>query len=485
MSALKRLFKQTFIYGLATVLPRVLGILLTPLYIYKLPEADYGIYTSLMVLLILGNVMLSYGMETAFFRFINKSERKALVQSTALTSITVTSIVFLIVALMLRNHLADWFDYQVPFVMYGAVILFLDALAVIPFAWFRKEERPIRYSFVKIFSVVVNLVFNLFFFLLLPVILEPDNETWGWLHFDNQVHYIFIANIIASFTTLLWILPLYHRIGFSFDSYLWRKMITYAYPVLLAGIAFAINEGFDKLILRYLLPAEIADQEVGVYGGVYKLGVFMTLFVTAFKLGVEPFFFSQANKKDAPKTYADITQYFVIFACVIFLGVVVYTDLIKLVLLPDSNFWRALWVVPFILMANLCLGVYHNLSVWYKITDKTIYGAYISLTGAVITLALNFILIPYISYKGSAIATLAAYGSMMVISYLMGQKKYPIPYDVKKILTYMSLAGGFGCLSFYVFDRNMVIGTAFLFLFLAIIYQKERKDLKRYIKPKK
>ncbi|EID76460.1 lipopolysaccharide biosynthesis protein [Imtechella halotolerans] len=482
MGALQKLFKHTFIYGLATVLPRVLGLILTPLYIHELPKSDYGIYSSLIVYLILGNVLLSYGMETAFFRFINKSERKAEVQATALTSIFISSLAFLFLGFLLKEFISDWLNYKVDFILYALLILFFDALVVIPFAWYRNQQMPIKYSAIKIFNVVINLLLNVFFFLVLPqIVVEDAQSIFEYALFDNKVHYIFIANLMASVVTFIVVLPLYFRIGFGFDRVLWKKMFLYAFPVLVAGIAFSINEGFDRIILRSLLPAETADASVGVYAACYKLGVFMTLFITAFKLGVEPFFFSHANKKNAKDTYANITLYFTIFGSFILLFVVVYTDILKLMLLPEKEYWEALWVVPFILLANLCLGIYHNLSVWYKITDKTSFGAYISVVGAAVTLVLNFVLIPHMSYKGSAIATLAAYSSMMIASFYFGQKYYPVPYNLRKIGTYLLTSILFSGLAFYVFDRNLFIGSTFVLLFLLLIVAFEKKELKKIL----
>lgn len=484
MSALQKLFKTTFIYGIATVLPRILSLILTPFYINELSGTkDYGVYISLMSYLILGNVVLSYGMETAFFRFVNKSGRTPIVQSTALSSLVISSILFAALCFFNVNGIAYYINYNPAFIQYAIAILALDALVVIPFAWFRNQEMPIKYSVVKIGNVVVNLAFNFFFFLVLPNLVNEDHSNfWARLVFQDRIHYIFISNLIASFLTLLALLPLYKRIGFGFDFALWKKMMNYGLPILLAGVAFSINEGFDKILLRYLLPPSVSDAAVGVYGACYKLGVFMTLFVTAFKLGVEPFFFSQANKKDAKETYANITLYFSIFGSFILLFVVAYTDLLKYILIPKQEYWQALWVVPFILLANLCLGIYHNLSVWYKVTDKTRYGAYISVFGAIITLVINFALIPVISYKASAIATLAAYGSMMIISFIIGQKHYKVPYNLKKIGLYLGTSIVYSILAFYQFDRNMYVGSIFVFLFLLMIYSLEGKKLKKILK---
>ena len=484
MGALQKLFKHTFIYGLATVLPRLLSFVLTRLYTDKLPTEDYGIYAALFVYLMIGNVVLSYGMETAFFRFMNKDQSKEKVQSTALVSILMSAIAFLVGAYILKDFLAALLEFDVKFVVYGICILFLDALCIIPFAWMRNKEMPLRYSYIKIFNVGVNLGLNLFFFLALAQVLASSTffDSWHWIVFDNKVHYIFIANVVASLVTFLTVLPLYFKIGLSFDLAIWKKMLRYAIPVLFAGVAYTVNEGFDKILLKYLLPENIAEQTVGIYAACYKLGAFMTLFVTAFKLGVEPFFFSHANSKNSKAIYADTTLYFTIFGTFIFLFVVAYSEVFKLVLIPNPAYWEALWIVPFILLANLCLGIYHNLSVWYKITDRTSYGAYISIFGALVTLGLNFLLIPLISFKGSAIATLVAYTAMMLISYYYGQKNHPIPYNLKKIGSYLGVSIVFSVLSFYVFDRNLIVGTLFVLVFLVLIYKLENQELKRIFK---
>lgn len=485
MGLFKKLFKQTFIYGLATVLPRALGIVLVPLYVSVLGRDQYGVYAALMAFLILGNVLLSYGMETAFFRFINKHvDKKKIVQSTALTSLTSSTIIFLGLTLLFRESIAAALDFRVEYVTYGLLILALDAFAVLPFVWFRANERPMRYAIIKIFSVLVNLGLNLFFFLALPKLAAaaPDSFWESILLDENKVAYVFIANLIASAITLLILLPLYLKIGFNFSKTIWKGMMRYAFPVLIAGIAFSINEAFDKILLKYMLRPDVANTEVGVYAACYKLGVFMTLFATAFRLGIEPFFFNYSKNVDAKQTYATITKYFVIVGSAILLLVIVYIDLFKRLLIPDPKFWEAMAIVPVILLANLCLGIYHNLSVWYKVTDQTKYGAYISMIGALITLTLNIALIPYIGYQGSAIATLAAYGSMMIISYFLGQRRYAVPYNVSRIGTYLVVAIAFSALSFYGFNSNIVAGSALLLVFLLIVFIAEKTEIKRLIK---
>jgi len=485
LSVFKKLFKQTFIYGLATVLPRALAIFLVPLYVLVLGKEQYGVYASLMAFLILGNVLLSYGMETAFFRFVNKDNApKHLVQSTALTSLAITTLLFLGVTLLARKPLAQWLEFDPAYVTYGLFILALDALAVIPFVWYRVNEKPLRYATVKIINVCINLGFNLFFFLVLPGWAQsaPDSF-WGTINLtENKVAYVFIANLLASGITLLILSPLYAKIKFRFSAVIWKQMLRYAIPVLIAGIAFSINEAFDKILLKYLLPSDVAEAQVGVYAACYKLGVFMTLFATAFRLGIEPFFFNHAKEANAKKTYAAITKYFTVFGSFILLFVVVYLDVFKRLLIPDSSFWEALYIVPIILLANLCLGIYHNLSVWYKVTDRTRFGAFISVIGAIITLAINFVFIPSLGYTASAVATLAAYGTMMVLSYLLGRIYYAVPYELKKIGGYLLLSVVFSVLSFYIFDGNLWMGTGLLFVFALLTYFSERKEIRQILK---
>lgn len=483
MTLFKKLFKQTFVYGLATVLPRVLSVILVPLYVEVLLPEEYGIYATVMAFLILGNVLLSYGMETAFFRFVTKDvTQKKIVQSTSLTSLTISSLVFLAVSLLFRNQIAAISDFKPEYVTYGLWILALDALVVLPFVWFRANEKPMRYASIKILNVVINLGLNLFFFLVLPKWADSSLFWQNLWDADNKVAYVFIANLIASAITLIVLLPVYIKIGFGFNKTIWKQMMKYALPVLVAGIAFSVNEAFDRILLKYLLPENIAEVEVGLYSACYKLGMFMTIFVMAFRLGIEPFFFNHSSSKNAKNTYAAITKYFTLFGCLILLVVVVYIDIFKRILIPNSQYWEALKIVPLILLANLFLGIYHNLSVWYKITDRTKFGAYISVFAAVVTLGLNFLLIPYISYMGSAIATLAAYGSMMVLSYLYGRKYYNVPYEVKKLSAYLIMAIAFSAISFYLFKGNIWIGSGLLLIFAGTLFYSEKEEFLKIIR---
>lgn len=484
MSIFQKLFKQTAIYGIATVLPRFLSVLLVPLYVSVLGTANFGTYAMVMSYLILGNVVLSYGMETAFFRFLNKKDAdRSKVQSTALTSLTVTSLLFLAISILSRSFLADWLGFETSYIVYGLLILTLDALVILPFVWFRANEQPMRYAVIKIANVILNLCLNLFFFLLLPKLATETNSFWNTIYFEeDKVAYVFIANVLASGATFLILLPNYFRIKLGFDVALWKSMLRYAMPVLVSGIAFSINEAFDKILLGRMLPENIAEAQVGVYAACYKLGVFMTLFSTAFRLGIEPFFFSQVNTVNAKENYATVTKYFCLLGSAMLLFIVVFLDIFKRIIVSNPDYWEAMSIVPIILMANLCLGIYHNLSVWYKITDRTNFGATISVLGAIITLVLNFLLIPYYSYKGSAIATLAAYGSMMLVSYLLGRKYYAVPYQLKRIMGYMSIAVLFSVLSFYFFDLNYYFTIPLLVCYLMALFLGEKKEFLRMIR---
>ena len=486
MSLYKNLFKQTAIYGLATVLPRMFSFLLVPLYTDLLPKAAYGKVTIVFAWMIFFNVILAYGMETTFFRFYNNEPNKKAVIETTTVSLFWSTLLFLFSALLLKNQLADWSGIDVQYIIYTIWILVLDALVIVPFSKLRAYQRPMVYAIIKIGNVVVNLSLNVFFLIYLPKIAQGNPDSFlGSLYTENfEIGYIFVSNIIASFLTFIALSPNYFHVNWEFDFALWKRMMRYGLPIIVAGIAFAINEQFDKILLGKLLPANIAEAEVGVYSACYKLGLFMVLFRTAYTLGIEPFFFSHAKNENAPQTYATITKYFVIFGSFILLSVIVFADILKYIMLRDPSYWEAMKVVPLIILANFFLGIYTNLSVWYKLIDKTYIGAYISIFGAAVTLILNFTLIPIMGYYGSAIATIAAYGSMMAISYVLGNRYYPIPYDFKKISGYLGLSILFSIISFYYFRENYFIGVPLLLVFMYFIYHNEKETLNKILNRK-
>ena len=481
MSLFQKLFKQTFIYGLATVLPRMLSFVLVPLYTKVMPPGSYGEVTLIFAWFAIFNVILAYGMETAFFRYYSSEPNKDKVVSTSLISLAATTILFAFIAFLFQDRLALLLNIEIQYIKYVIYILALDALAIIPFAWLRANQQPQRYAIIKIINVAVNLGLNVFFLLLLPGLAEdnPDGILSSIYKPDFQISYIFISLVIASGLTLLLMGGRYKLPSYTFDKALWAKMVRYGLPVMIAGIAFTINEVFDRIMLSELLPPDIAKSEIGKYSACYKLALFMTLFATAFRLGIEPFFFSHSKTENPQKAYAQITNYFVVLGSVILLAVVVFADQLKILFVLNSDYWEAMPIVPIIVLASFCLGIYHNLSVWYKVTDRTKFGAYISIVGAIITIGINYFFIPYIGYYASAYATLAAYAIMMFLSYYFGKKYYPIPYNLRKITFYMGVSIVFSALSFYVFKGQLIIGSFLLLVFLLLVYKMEYALLKR------
>ena len=483
MGAFQKLFKQTFIYGLATVLPRMLTFLLTPLYTEVMAVGVYGKVSIIFSWFAIFNVILAYGMETAFFRFFNKEEDQDKVVGTSALSIIFTSAFIFLMAFLFKNQIAEITDIKVEHVNFVIWILLLDALVIIPFAWLRAKERPIKYAVIKITNVAINIGLNLFFFLFLANLASNNTFFESMYKTDFEISYVLIANTVASAVTLLLMFPFYSKVKYQFSSKLWKQMLRYAFPVLIAGLAYTINETFNRILLdSSLSTATDPEREVGMFSACYKLALFMTLFATAFRLGIEPYFFSHAKSVNPQKNYARILEYFVVFGSIILLTVTIFSDLIKVVIIRDEAFWEAMWIVPIVLIASFCLGIYHNLSVWYKITDRTKFGAYISVVGATITLALNIWLIPIIGYKGSAIGTLAAYGSMVILSYYYGRKYYPIPYNLKKIGAYLGLSITFSVTYFYLFRENYMIGIPLLAIFMGVVFFLERKELKLIFK---
>jgi O-antigen/teichoic acid export membrane protein len=463
----------------------MISFLLNPLYVDRLPKQEFADVSIIFAWLVFFNVILSYGMETAFFRFYNKQEDKKSVISTATVSIFWSSISFLFLALIFRNTLSHWAEIKVEYITYTIWILVLDALVIIPFSRLRATKKPMQYAFIKIANVSLMMLLNLFFLIFLPEIAQSNPDGFfNTIYFENfQVGYIFISNLIASLLTFIVLSPDYFKINWKFDFNLWKQMIHYGYPILIAGLAFAINEHFDKILLDWM---NVPKADIGAYAACYKIGMFMVLFRTGYTLGIEPFFFSHASDANAPQTYATITKYFVIFGSFISLFVIIFIDLLKLLLVPNEAYWDAIKVVPLIVLANFFLGIYTNLSVWYKLIDKTKIGAYISIIGALVTLVLNYLLIKQFSYYGSAIATLAAYGTMMIISYKMGQKKYPIPYEINTILKYLGLSIAFSAIAFYIpyLRENYLVKIVLLSLFLYFIYRNEKETLLKIIKRK-
>ncbi len=485
MSRLKTLYKQTFIYGLATVVPKMISFLLVRLHTDKSVlsnVADYGDVSLIFAYFVLFNVLLAYGMETAFFRFFNSDEHKKTVLSTSAISLLLTSTMVLVIGYIFRQDLSSLIHIDADYIVLVLWILFFDALVIIPFAYLRALGKTIKYTVVKLTNVILNLGLNIVLLLYLKSWAETSTLWQTFYKPDFEVHYIFIANVIASGVTLLLLISFYFKLNYSFSTTLWKKMLRYAFPVLVAGVAFSINETFDRILLERLLPENLSKDAIGTYSACYKLALFMMLFATAYRLGVEPFFFNNAKDTDAKTNYAKILEFFVIFGALILLSVVVFVDVLKLILIPNEAYWEAMTVVPILLLAYLFLGIYHNLSVWYKITDRTKFGAYISIFGALITLLINIIFIPKFGYMASATATLFAYATMAVTSYTLGKKHYAIPYNLKKIGLYLAMSIMFSGLSFYVFRGHYFIGILLILILITVIWIKEKNFLKQLVK---
>ncbi|RMB63527.1 polysaccharide biosynthesis protein [Dokdonia sinensis] len=446
-------------YGLATVLPRLLTLLLTPLLTEYLPDADaFGEVSIIFSYILLLNVILTYGMETAFFRFFSDRAHKGKTLSTGLITILITTTVFVIIAFLALNQIATFTEIPAVYWKWVIGVIAFDTLMVIPFAYMRAQKKSLKYALIKLLNVVITTSTAAVFLIWLPEM----NAINSYLPSD-KIELYFIAFLAASIITFLIVAKPYFS-KWDFDVALWKKMVRYGAPILIAGLAFAVNETFDKILLQKLLPEDIAETQVGIYSACYRLSVGMTLFATAFKLGVEPFFFSESKNENATKMYAQITKMFVVLGAIALFVYVVLVDLIKPLLLTKEVYWEAMNVVPLVLIAYLFFGIYQTLSVWYKVTDKTRYGAYISVAGATLTIVVNVLLIPKIGYLASAIATCGAYGLMMVASYVMGRKHLAVPYDLKNILLYLTLSIVFTVVFFYGFREYFGIGSWQLYL---------------------
>lgn len=459
-----------------------MSFLLVPLYTDLLNVGVYGTVSIIFSWLVLFNIVLSYGMETAVFRFYHKEEnQKNRVLATALGALLMSSLVFLLLALLARDLLAATLSLKSEYVVPALLILVLDALAVIPFARLRILQKARLYTFVKLLNVGLNLLLNLLFLWYFPKI---GLTNWAGINigFSDPVLAILTANLLASGLTLLLLLPHYKLLTNGVDKNLLAAMLRYAYPVLIAGLAFAVNETFDRILLDWLLPDNLSARAVGAYSACYKLAMFVTLFSTAFRLGIEPFFFSKAKDANAPETYAAVTHYFVALGSWVIVGVITFSEILKTLLIRDATYWEAMKVVPILLFANLFLGIYHNLSVAYKVTDKTFAGAVISVVGAVITLSLNFWLIPQISYLGSAWATLAAYGTMMLLSLFWGKKYLPIPYNYWKTGSHLLLAILVSVVGFYLWEKQTALKLMLFLGYTIFLFFSERKMWLRWVK---
>jgi O-antigen/teichoic acid export membrane protein len=483
LKQVKALAGQTVVYGLTSIVGRLLNYLLVPLYTRAFLPAEYGTVTSLYAYMSFLNIVLTYGMETSLFNFSRLQEDKQKVYSTILTSVTITSALFLALAYFFKDAFASFVkDPSHPeYIVWLALILSTDALSSIAFAKLREQNKARNFAVIKSLNILTNIVFNIFFIVLCPkILMHPDSALYGLAqHVYNPqigVGYIFISQVLSSLITLVMLLPTMLKAGIHFDMQLWKRIMPYALPLLLAGFAGMINETLDRIILLYLLPDNIAREQIGIYGACYKISIIITMFVQAYRYAAEPFFFANAKAEDFKKNYADITKYFIIICLLIFLGTMFNLSWIQNYV--GKNFRSGLAVVPILLLANLCLGVFYNLSMWYKLAHKTMYGAYLTVFGAVVTIAINVAFVPRYGYMASAWATLICYASTMVLSYFISLKHFPVKFDMLRIGLYFAIS-----LTLYFVSQQisfeskamgLIINNSLILLFAAVVYLIEK-----------
>jgi len=488
VSTLKKFAGETAIYGFTNILTRTLNFLLTPLYVKIFSPSLYGVFSELFSYTSLIAAFLSLGMETTYFRFLQKEEFKSKVFQNAFLTLSLTSILFGVLALLGWPGLVNYFqhgtslqqvDYR-PFLAFFIGFIILDNLSVIPFARLRAESKPLQYAFIKASSIFLFIFLNLFFLLLLPRLADwkgPFQAFFVWIYIPHWIGYVFLANLLASFYSLICLSPLLKEIRWNFNRILFFQMISYSWPILIANLSFILNENLDKMLLRKLLPIRTSLYQLGIYSACYKLSVFLNLFIQAFRLGAEPFFFSHSSHPDSKKTYARVMDYFIMVVSIMALAIIANISWLKY-WIPNREYWIGLKVVPILVYGYVCLGIYMNLSVWYKLSDQTRFGFYISGIGALITIIFNILLIPILGYMGSAWTTLAAYLVMMIISYLWGQKYYSIPYKLGSNIFNLILSLGLSLISFLLFHQNFWLGNLSLIIFIAVLYYQNRKEWK-------
>ena len=455
-------------------MPRVITFLLNPLYIHYIDKEAFSVFSSLYSWIALVNVMLTFGFETSFFRFSTEKENEKKSFDTSFWFIFSLAAVFLISILIFSAPLSVILDYakNPEFLRWFAMIAFLDAICVIPFAWLRFHNMPIKYSVIRVASILVQTISVIALFIFVPT---STSEKIG---LDGQVSYPFISNLLGSLAAFVLLLPIILKVKFRFSKELFSRMIKYSWPIMIAGLAFQVNENYDKITQYY----NISKADAGAYGGCYKLAVLMTLFVTAYRMGIEPYFFKQMNNENAKNNYAKVTEYFSFFASIVAMGIIANISWLKVIFITDHSYWTAMDIVPIIVIANLCFGIYYNLSTWYKVTDRTHFGTLISWFGAGLTIVLHFLFLKKYGFMVSAWVTFIAYFLMMVLSYFLGQKYYPIPYRIKKISFFLILLMIFSLISVYIFKYNFWLSNSLFVIYSGILLYSEKEFILSKVK---
>ncbi len=488
MSSIKKLASQTAWYGLSSIAARFISYLLTPYLTYKLSDIAYGENSIVYAFIPFLNVLVTHGMETAYFRFGTKENEEEIFNTSSLSMFFVTALVLVGLyawQIPLANLLQ--INLHAEYISLLAWIVALDAITTIPFSRLRLQGRPKKFALIKVGGILINILATYLLISSLPQFVQNNpNSFLASLYTPNwEVGYILIAGIVQNVFVLILLQKEIRSIRFKFNFKLWWSMMVYALPLILVGFGGMINETLDRIMLGWWAPGgspEANKALVGVYSACYKLAILITISIQAFRMGAEPFFFKQAESDQAQKTYARVMKFFVITLCVMFLGVVLYIDIWKL-FIQNPAMYVGLRVVPILLIANMFLGVYYNLSIWYKLSNKTMAGAWITLLGALITVLINYIAIPHFGYMASAWATFFCYGTMMVVSYQWGQRVYPVPYATKKLIAYFVIAlivYGINTVLHLVSDNqpfNYLFATILLFAFIFFVLRVERKEL--------
>ena len=492
---IKALAGQTVIYGMGTIVPRLLNYLMVPLYVRVFAPGIYGQITDLYAWIAFLLALLTYGMETTFFRYTQK-ENPDKVFNNIVSCIITTTTIFLILYIILYKNFAQLIQYEhnTQYVLFLGIIVALDALTAVPFAKLRKNNQAKLFTVIKIANVCLNIGLNLFFLLVIPDTALAISEKM----FGSQAGllvWVLISNVLSSLLSLILLLPQFKNFHFELDKSLIRPMLAYSLPILLISLVGMVNEVADKILIKYLTTVpnaetlaelgmtgeEYALKQLGIYGANFKLAVLMTIFIQMLRYASEPFFFGKAKDRNAPELYAKVMTYFVIFCLLIFLGVMLYMDILKYFAGKEgSEYHEGLIIVPIVLIANMFYGIVFNLSIWFKLTDRTFSGTIISIVGASVTLLCLFVLVPVIGYLGAAIAHLACYTVMMLVSYFWGQKVFPVPYQVGRIAFYMIFAIGLFLLSTLFGDFSLVLkltlNTLLILVYFGTVFVVERKN---------
>ena len=501
--SVKKLAGQTLWYGIPTIANRFLGYLmnLSLPFIFKQPGTTADL-TQVYAIIPFLNVLFTYGMETAYFRFSQEEERKHL-YSTLSLSIFCTTILFSILLYSFRTNISNWagLDQHPQYVMWMCWILFFDTVATLPFARLRQEGRPRKYAFVRVAGILMTILVVVLFLGIFPRYLQSHPNSVIRLVYINTdpISFYLLGNVVGSIFTFLLLWKEFKDLRFEFDTALWKRVMKYSYPLIVVGLGGMVNDMLSRLVYRHVvdLPRAAADKELGIFGNLYRIAVMVTVMIQAFRMAAEPFFFNRSKEENAQKIYARVMKFFVIACCFMFLFIALHRDVLQWIITRKSKEWGdGMYIVPILAMGNVFLGIYYNLSIWYKLTNKNMYGAVITFSGAVITIVLNILLIPKLHYLGAALATFCCYTFMMISSYVLGQKYYPVPYAKKKLIAYLVIVT-----LIYLLHRGLLlishnwifnIGTATILMasFAIFISKVERKEIQRlpvigkYLTPK-